>query len=164
MSDGMQARQTLCLSGAAMRIFIKPGMIFLAALCAMLWFLPATVRAEGNPVIGKIEYELHCAACHGRTGKGDDSILKSELVKPVPDLTLLARKNKGVFPDDFVFQTIDGRNEIKSHGNREMPVWGAAFKSETAPEFKQPNAESDESLVRSRILDLIEYLRQLQAK
>lgn len=126
--------------------------------------LAIPVFAEGNPDIGKIEYDSHCAVCHGATGKGDDSILKSELVKPVPDLTTLAMKNNGVFPFDLVYQIIDGRKDIKSHGSRDMPIWGAAFKSETSVYFDQNSPYSSESIIRSRILALVEYLHRLQVK
>lgn len=120
--------------------------------------------AEGNPDIGKIEYEAHCAVCHGISGKGDDSSLKSELVKPIPDLTTLAQKNKGVFPFDLVYQVIDGREVIKVHGSRDMPIWGAAFKSETSVYFDNTAPYSSQAIIRSRILALVEYLHRLQVK
>lgn len=124
--------------------------------------LAIPVFAEGNPDIGKIEYDSHCAVCHGASGKGDDSILKTELVKPVPDLTALAKKNNGVFPFDVVYQIIDGRKDIKTHGSRDMPIWGSAFKSETSVYFDQNAPYSSESIIRSRILALVEYLHRIQ--
>jgi hypothetical protein len=61
-----------------------------------------------------------------RRRKGDGPI-SGELKKRPPDLTILAKKNGGVFPLDSVYRIIDGREEIASHGNREMPVWGYRF-------------------------------------
>lgn len=130
----------------------------------LLMGLASSVFAEGNPDIGKIEYESHCAVCHGVAGRGDDSVLKSELVKPVPDLTMLTKKNNGVFPVDLIYQIIDGRRDIKTHGSRDMPIWGSAFKSETSVYLDKIAPYSGESIIRSRILALVEYLHRLQAE
>jgi len=111
--------------------------------------------------IGKMEYDSACAVCHGLKGKGDGP-LKSQLTKPVPDLTVLAKNNKGVFPFDRVYQIIDGRQEVKAHGPREMPVWGRAFNTETSIYFDNYPPQDSESAVRSRILALTEYLYRLQ--
>ena len=70
---------------------------------------------------GKMTYESSCAACHGRNGKGDGPVSPELRTKP-PDLTLLAKKNGGVFPADFLYRIIDGRQTIRAHGNYEMPV------------------------------------------
>lgn len=142
----------------------KPGNLLAVALGIILVNVSGYASAEGNPDIGKVEFDSHCAVCHGISGNGDDSALKSELVKPVPDLTTLAKNNNGVFPFDLVYQTIDGRKDIKSHGSRDMPIWGSAFKSETSVYFDQNAAYSSESIIRSRILALVEYLHRLQIK
>ena len=47
--------------------------------------------------IGKIEYQSNCASCHGMDAKGDGPVSKELKTHPT-DLTLLAKKNKGVFP------------------------------------------------------------------
>ena len=90
--------------------------------------------------------------------------MKSELVKRVPDLTALARNNNGVFPFDRVYQIIDGRQEVKAHGPREMPVWGRAFNTQSSVFFENYPPYDAESAARSRILALTEYLYRLQAK
>ncbi|MFA5924658.1 MAG: cytochrome c [Methylococcaceae bacterium] len=118
-------------------------------------------RSDIKLDIGKMEYDSACAVCHGLTGKGDGP-LKSQLTKPVPDLTVLAKNNKGVFPFDRVYQIIDGRQEIKAHGPREMPVWGRAFNTETSIYFDNYPSHDSESAIRSRILALTEYLYRLQ--
>ena len=120
-------------------------------------------RSDIKLDIGKMEYDSACAVCHGLTGKGDGP-LKSQLTKPVPDLTVLAKNNKGVFPFDRVYQIIDGRQEVKAHGPREMPVWGRAFNTETSIYFDNYPPQDSESAVRSRILALTEYLYRLQNK
>ena len=147
-----------------MKISTKLGAMSLATISAVLMGLSVTVFAEGNPDIGKIEYDSNCAVCHGLTGKGDDSVLKGELVKPIPDLTMLSKKNNGIFPFDAVYQMIDGRKEVKTHGTTQMPIWGAAFKSQTYLYSDQNSLYSSESVIRSRILALTEYLNRLQVK
>jgi len=121
----------------------------------------ALERSDIKLDIGKIEYDSACAVCHGLTGKGDGP-LKSQLTKPVLDLTVLAKNNKGVFPFDRVYQIIDGRQEVKAHGPREMPVWGRAFNTETSIYFDNYPPQDSESAVRSRILALTEYVYRLQ--
>jgi mono/diheme cytochrome c family protein len=118
-------------------------------------------RSDIKLDIGKMEYDSACAVCHGLTGKGDGP-LKSQLTIPVPDLTVLAKNNKGVFPFDRVYQIIDGRQEVKAHGPREMPVWGHAFNTQSSIYFENYPAQNSESAVRSRILALTEYLYRLQ--
>jgi mono/diheme cytochrome c family protein len=113
--------------------------------------------------VGKMEYEGACAVCHGLSGKGD-GYLRSQLANRVPDLTVLARNNKGVFPFDRVYQIIDGRQEVKSHGPREMPVWGRSFNLQSSIYFENYPRQDVESAARSRILALTEYIYRLQAK
>jgi mono/diheme cytochrome c family protein len=101
---------------------------------------------------GKTEYQSSCAACHGIDAKGNGPVSK-ELKTPPTDLTVLAKNNNGVFPYDMVYQVIDGRNStIRSHGTREMPIWGYRFGPPQAFRFK------------NRILAVIEYLKRMQEK
>jgi mono/diheme cytochrome c family protein len=122
----------------------------------------ANALAADKLDIGKMEYDSACAVCHGLTGKGDDGPLKSLFAKPVPNLTVLARNNKGVFPFDRVYQIIDGRQEVKAHGPRDMPVWGRAFSTQSSIYFDNYPPQNSESAARSRILALTEYLYRLQ--
>jgi mono/diheme cytochrome c family protein len=100
----------------------------------------------------KRDYQGACAVCHGRQAKGDGP-LKDELKTPVPDLTTLARNNNGIFPFERVVQIVDGRELVRAHGSREMPVWGNSFRLRDAG----PTAAS-------RIRALTEYLDRLQEK
>ena len=145
-----------------MKIFTKLRTIATAPIGVMLISLSANALAADKLDIGKSEYDTACAVCHGLTGKGDDGPLKSLLARPVPNLTVLAKNNKGVFPFDRVYQIIDGRQEVKAHGPREMPVWGRAFNTETSIYFDNYPPHDSESAVRSRILALTEYLYRLQ--
>ena len=78
---------------------------------------------------GKQMYLQYCASCHGADGKGNGTVAKQLKIK-ASDLTLLRKKNKGIFPLDDVMATIDGRRTVKGHGERDMPVWGEVFLTE----------------------------------
>ena len=105
------------------------------------------------------------AACHGESGKGDGAVAESLRVPPT-DLTMLSRKNGGVFPYDRVYHVIDGREVVGAHGTRDMPVWGNVLAAEgTGATRSHSDAPIDmEMEVRSRLLSLIDYLHRIQVK
>ena len=113
--------------------------------------------------IGKWEYDASCANCHGRDGKGGGSFAQMLQVS-IPDLTTLSKRNGGVFPIARVYNVIDGREEVKAHGTREMPIWGAQLTLRVAPDYADYDASAAEVFVRARILAVIDYLYRLQAK
>ena len=45
----------------------------------------------------------------------------------VPDLTRIAARRGGRFPEDEVGRIIDGLSPLAAHGTRHMPVWGYEF-------------------------------------
>jgi mono/diheme cytochrome c family protein len=112
--------------------------------------------------VGKREYDASCATCHGRDGKGGGSFAQMLQVS-MPDLTTLVKNNGGVFPVARVYNVIDGREEIKAHGTREMPIWGKHLTFRAAPQYDD-YAYQPEEFVRARILAVIDYLYRLQAK
>ncbi len=128
---------------------------------ATLSVCAVAAAAEGID-IGKREYDASCANCHGRDGKGGGSFAQMLQVS-MPDLTTLAKRNGGVFPVSRVYNVIDGREELKAHGTREMPIWGRHFTFRAAPEYDDYGYEA-EAFVRARILAVIDYLYRLQAK
>lgn len=87
--------------------------------------------AAGGPS-GPDLFHSYCATCHGTGGHGDGPLASSLRTRP-PDLTLLAKRNGGVFNPDQVAQIIDGRNPVKGHGGGEMPVWGEIFAKSIDP-------------------------------
>jgi mono/diheme cytochrome c family protein len=127
----------------------------------------ADVSYSQGQEFGKFEYLNSCASCHGPAGKGDGSVAKS-LKRTPADLTKLSEANKGVFPFSRTYDVIDGRFEVEMHGNRDMPVWGEVYKptwgSAQAGIPPYVSKELAESIVRARILALIEYISTLQAK
>ena len=134
---------------------------FILLSVALLWGTPALVGAQTAAQevagAGKPAFELYCATCHGRDAKGGGPASNLLTVKPA-DLTMIRKKNDGTFPFWRVYGTIDGREDIKGHGTREMPIWGAEFRAQAG---SSPVAQSQ---VRGRILELVYYLESIQAK
>lgn len=73
-------------------------------------------------------FDTYCAVCHGKSGVGDGPAAKS-LVKAPADLTRIAARNGGTFPEVKVKRYIEGADEISAHGSRDMPMWGDLFRS-----------------------------------
>jgi len=122
-----------------------------------------------NIDIGKAEYLSACASCHGIEAKGNGPVSKELKTRPA-DLTVLAKRNNGVFPVNAIYQIIDGRESIAGHGTREMPIWGWRFVPAEHFNLKQTDdyiylpPASPEPVVHSRILAVIDYLNRIQAK
>jgi mono/diheme cytochrome c family protein len=112
--------------------------------------------------IGKREYTENCAVCHGKTGKGDGPYAGLGNTR-VSDLTVLSKGNKGVFPFARVYEVIDGRQAVKAHGPRDMPIWGTEYQVKAAEYYMELDYDPN-VYVRARILALIDYLNRLQAK
>jgi mono/diheme cytochrome c family protein len=127
-----------------------------------LMVIAATAAVNAADDIGKREYLNNCAVCHGTKGKGDGPYA-GIIDTAIPDITALQNNNNGVFPYDRVYETIDGRLDIKAHGTRDMPIWGNEYNEKAAEYYtdylQQYNAEG---FVRGRILALINYIYSLQ--
>lgn len=114
--------------------------------------------------VGKREYDNNCAVCHGASGKGDGPYAGIIDTK-VPDLTTLQQANNGVFPYDRVYQTIDGRLDLKAHGTRDMPIWGNEYNAKAAEYYSDYLSNySAEGFVRGRVLALVNHIYSLQAQ
>ena len=107
--------------------------------------------------LGKNEYMVACAVCHGESAMGDGPFAQLMNVD-VPGLTTLSSQNDGTFPFLSVFMTVDGRTQVEGHGSP-MPVWGERFSASAAEEF---GPYGGELRVRGRILSLVTYLESVQ--
>src|SRR4029077_11197925 len=77
----------------------------------------------GPPMSGQEIFKWYCAACHGKNAKGNGPAAP-ELKVPPPDLTILAKRNKGKFPADYVTRVLVNGAKSPAHGTAEMPTWG----------------------------------------
>jgi hypothetical protein len=111
-------------------------------------------------VTGKSDFERNCASsCHGKDGKGHgEALYVLPRIKP-PDLTRLTPNNRGIFPRDQVYQSIDGRAGIPSHSRFDMPFWGTNFQ-EQGKEF---TPESEEK-AKERISNIVSYIESIQVR
>ena len=103
-----------------------------SAVGIMMIALNASVRSQALD-FGKTEFLSKCAdvpRCR-RQRSGSASVLRYKQ-KPA-NLTILAKRNNGVFAADAVYKRIDGRDTRTSHGSSEMPIWGCRHLSPPAP-------------------------------
>lgn len=128
------------------------------ALLALLLLAPLAdgAAAQGSPGAerGRVLFRTFCMNCHGEAARGDGQLAELLTVPPA-DLTLIRARHGGEFPEREIFEIIDGRREVRGHGQREMPIWGLTF--------QQLGRDADqETEVERRILDLLDYLRSVQ--
>jgi mono/diheme cytochrome c family protein len=102
-------------------------------------------------------FATYCASCHGIDARGDGPAAPA-LRPPPTDLTRIAARSGGVFPENSTARLIDGRFDLPAHGSREMPVWGARLADQI------PDRATGGEVVRGRITSLVEYLKSLQVE
>jgi len=120
------------------------GLVALRSLITGFLIAGATAAAaEQQPILesdGKQLYVRHCGVCHGKDARGGTAI--SDLIRvETPDLTEIAVRRQGWYPEVLVREIIDGRWKI--HGERTMPIWGNV-------------------LTREQIIEITEHLFSLQ--
>ena len=113
--------------------------------------LPAKIKPAAEPS-GRDIFMDRCSACHGQDGKGNGPAVGSLKVAP-GDLTGLAARNGGTFPEERVKNIVGGWANLSVHGSREMPIWGTLFVAKT-PADQQSAAE--------RFKSLASYLKSIQ--
>ena len=127
-----------------------------ALLVALAFPFSSDSRADESAQLqaGRKLYEEHCMVCHGAQAKGDGVFAEYLRVAPA-DLTTIAKRRGGAFPDVEIREIIDGRRKVRAHGSSEMPIWGRRFGGLI------PNAQH-EAEIRAKIETLVEYLRSIQ--
>lgn len=127
-------------------------LLFLGTLFLVVFSCQGNKNLEGHTLAsGEELYVSYCMICHGEQGNG--SMAELLTVEP-PDLTKIAARRGGEFPEEEIFQIIDGRQTLKGHGTREMPIWGLTFK----------NSEKlkNEKQVEKNIQNIVDYLKTIQ--
>jgi mono/diheme cytochrome c family protein len=107
-------------------------------------------------ISGAQAYQAQCAACHGANGQGDGPAAAGLAVEP-PDLTMIARRNGGTFPQDSVMSMIDGLNR-NQHGGDPMPRFGDG---DLGP-IVMTDDGGNPMPVPAELLVLSEYLKTIQ--
>lgn len=135
-----------------MRIASGPVLLVLLVLLAC-----AAVPAGADPTTaaGAELYQRFCASCHGAEGHGDGPAATT-LDPPPADLTTIARRRAGRFPDEEIHAIVDGRAVLPAHGTRAMPVWGYELEARAPP--PAPGRASAQAMTQR----LVDYLRGLQ--
>jgi mono/diheme cytochrome c family protein len=133
---------------------------FVMIASGIMVFNSAARAQDSDP--GKSEFTSSCATCHGVDGEGKGPLSTQLKVRP-EDLTVLAKKNNGIFPFEAIYEVIDGRKEVAAHGPRDMPIWGNRFGPNVAQTFLVPGFDP-ETMIRMRILVIMDYLNRIQKK
>lgn len=126
----------------------------------LAWFAVLAAAAGAQAEESKLEqggqmYRRFCGACHGLTGQGDGIV--SGLMQPPPtNLTLLAKRNGGVFPFMQTMNQTNGTTAVRAHGDPNMPVWGEIL--------KEPLRSDGETRanVQGRTMLIVKYIESLQ--
>lgn len=135
-----------------MRCATYPGLGLLVLV--LLTALPLTAEPDaGQVTVGRHTFRTYCASCHGQEARGDGPVAEHLAVAP-SDLTRISARNEGAFPAARVAQVIDGREPVRGHGSREMPIWGDAF--------RKTDAALSEQEVEEKIAALVQFLESIQ--
>jgi mono/diheme cytochrome c family protein len=108
---------------------------------------------QTEPLSGAGMFKDYCAVCHGMDGKGHGPAA-SALKQAPANLTTLAKRHDGKFPDSYVANVLRNGVKTPAHGDAEMPVWGPLFRS----------MDSDPAIMYVRISSLVSYIKSLQVK
>jgi hypothetical protein len=103
---------------------------------------------------GEDSFRFYCAPCHGVSGKGDGPVAQS-LKTPPADVTLLTRRNGGMFPRADLISYVTGTSDkLPTHGPRDMPVWGPIFRA----------LDTSDVRVKVRIENIVDYIESIQSR
>jgi mono/diheme cytochrome c family protein len=110
---------------------MRSSILIAATALALIVASQAGSQAPREPAVNEVQVGLelyydHCAVCHGVMGRGDGP-LTPDLRTPPSDLTLIAARRGGVFPEEEIVEFMDGRRQVRGHGPANMPVWGRKF-------------------------------------
>jgi len=137
----------------------SPGRIAIVLALSLAGCSHSESTSSGpHPILveqGRADFQQFCVSCHGVGGRGDGPAAPA-LRKPPADLTGIAARRGGEFPDAEIATYIDGRFAIAAHGSRAMPIWGVHLGEEMA------QSDFREEVVRGRIVSLIDYLKTIQ--
>ena len=130
---------------------VLTGWAFLALLGGFLHLARAAPLESGSEL-----YERYCASCHGVEGDGTGPVA-GYLILPPADLRLLSEKYGSPLPKDQLAEYIDGRQNVRAHGPRGMPVWGRELE-------ELPPRRDSEARKLSVIYAILEHIETFQPR
>lgn len=131
-----------------LKLFSLANIVF-AAACV------APVSANRNRESGEYLFAQHCAACHGESARGN-GIISSYLKVPAPDLTQIAARRDGHFPDEEIYKIVDGQSLKDFTQYRHMPIWGYEFFGNDSDDERAHGQTS------TRVNDIVAFLKSQQ--
>ncbi len=124
------------------------------ALAGVMAVSQVALSAESDVSAGQHYFIRYCASCHGADGMGDGPVAKS-LNTPPANLRMLGDKYGMPLPAHRLAKLIDGRNTIRAHGTRDMPVWGERL-------YELGQGEKGDTGIGEVIAKIIAYLNTIQ--
>jgi mono/diheme cytochrome c family protein len=140
--------RVFCAWETAMGGKMKSISLFGALATLLLIAMPASADDVAE---GKALYLQYCASCHGPNGEGNGPLARV-LTTPPYNLRMLSQRFGNPIPEEQIAKFIDGREDVRAHGPRDMPVWGERFSAETG----------DQAKTRARIKKLTAFLQSIQ--
>ena len=148
---------------------IGPPAIGIAIVQVLILFVILVQQAlsaevSSNSALTAAANDFHnlCAPCHGPSGRGDGPVGDVMTTKPA-NLTTIVKRYSGTFPDEMIYEKIEGLDMPLSHGTLQMPVWGDVFLNESVGKSTSTkDAKKAETKVEMRIKNLVEYLKTIQ--
>ena len=128
-------------------LFFISSLIVILASCD---FGPPKNSRPAQASRGELIFNKQCLSCHGLN---EIKATVDTLEKMAPDLTKISkRRHTSKFPVVEIAKYIDGRQFVKEHGVREMPVWGEVYADEGLGEEE----------IRGRKGELVAFLMSIQ--
>ena len=112
-----------------------------------------TEKAKSPVAEGGEYFKAYCTMCHGDNAKGEGH-MAAMLNTPPSDLTKIAQRRSGNFPDAEIASIIYNIENVPGHSIGDMPVW-----SET---FKKSEGITDEAVLKEKIDHIVAYLKTIQ--
>ncbi|MBW7056267.1 cytochrome c [Paracoccus bogoriensis] len=118
--------------------------------------LVAACAPEAGPGGARADFAAYCAACHGNDGRGGGPL--AEGMEPVPaDVTLITRRNGGVFPKAQVMGHIAGYTMGRSESP--MPQFSDLLEG---PQVMFDDGSGQTVPTPARLVALADYVQSLQ--
>lgn len=139
---------------------LKSTVAAMAMFCVALFFGAGSCFAQDR-IVGSFEFKWHCSPCHGSDGKGK-VVSQALQMDRAPDLTTLAIRNSGTYPEELVKNVIAGSTERKWHERSSMPPWGLYYSLEEVVGSSTGLEEWRDEYVAEMIQAVSDYVRSLQ--